>query len=842
MLLVLLGMSVMQAKSSKKSYTLSKVQALGMNDVDSRGYGGIDTPKNWQSSSVRNFAGSRSIISHKQITQTANQSVEEALQNVPGIQIRNFNGTGIEPSISVRGFGAGAAGHSDTGMILMNGVPIYADPYSAIRIPLMPINFLNVDRIDVIKGGSSVQYGPNTFGGVINVITKEIPKKWVNEVAERTTFWGRARNSGFVSTQDKPINKSLANNMLFDTYLKSGGMINKHFGVQIQADWLKGQGFRYNSPTDNQNYMLEGVWKINANNSIKAYYQYYSFFFADPGSLSIEAYNTNRFQNNRPNNTKSGRSKRFGIVYQNYFGTSEKLNGDFSFTYYTQDLSRDFKFDTNFLNVNSNPENGPVYTDDNYNGFAVFQHPRRFVFNAFEPKLHLNVKTGNIKQTFTAGMRFFASDLYFPPALRDTTTCKAGWTPLKGTIYNESLQDLEDNGVSVKAGVDTMGKSVQELQQEGALGYNTSDCSQSGYQWNYAFFPYQRLNNNFTAVYLSDKIDLFDGKLVITPGIRYTFLNYHYHVKMLNPNYQYDVEDIHAKGSDDYIIRDYPKQNNEFNPAVSIAYKPISNWVLYFNYQRSFIPPQQGMAAFYNGFYRQFYTQTFNEIEAGSRYSYKDKLSFNSNYFITFAHDYNSGGYTSVPIDGRSQGVELELYYAPIRGLQFHAAYTYIDALITNNGASNPFFVGIVNSSYEGHYDSFNIKGKRFPYVSPNQFVFDARYTYKNTTIGLSSFFYSRSYSSMLNSDKSKQVCGYIEPLWGINYQCNNVGMLPWYWVWNIQISQVLWQSGRHKITASLQVNNIFNMKYYFRGIGTSPTGRQPGPGRSITCFINYQF
>ncbi len=111
LLLVLFGVSAIQAKSDKKSYTLSKVQVLGTNDIDSRGHGGIDTPKNWQSSSVKNFAGSRSIISHKQITQTANQSIEEALQNVPGIQIRNFNGTGIEPSISVRGFGAGAAGY-----------------------------------------------------------------------------------------------------------------------------------------------------------------------------------------------------------------------------------------------------------------------------------------------------------------------------------------------------------------------------------------------------------------------------------------------------------------------------------------------------------------------------------------------------------------------------------------------------------------------------------------------------------------------------------------------------------------------------------------------------------
>ncbi|WP_411269457.1 TonB-dependent receptor family protein [Helicobacter cetorum] len=841
MLLALLGVVVLDAKSDKKSYTLSKVKALGVNkNIDSREYGGIDAPKNWQSPSVKNFAGSRTVISNKQITQGANQSIEESLQNAPGLQIRNVNGTGSEPSISVRGFGAGAAGHSDTGNILINGIPIYADPYSAIRLPIIPLNFLNVDRIDIVKGGASVQYGPNTFGGVIDIITKEIPKTWVNEVAERTTFWGKARNGGFFNKNAKNPIKSLGNNMLYDTYLKSGGMINKHFGVQMQMDLLKGQGFRDSSPINNRNFMLEGLWKVNDNNSFKAYYQYYDFYFADPGSLSIEAYNQNRFQNDRPNNIKSGRSKRFGIVYQNYFGTSEKVNGDFTFTYYTQDMSRDFEFDTNFLNVNSNPNDGLVYTDEKYNGYAVFHHPRRFVFNAFEPKLHLNVKTGNVKQTFIAGLRFFASDLYFPPALRNTTICKGGFTPIKGRIFHESLQDLENSGVTLKDGVVVGNRSVQQLEADGDLGYNTSDCSQTGYQENYAFFPDQRLNNNFTAVYLSDKIDILDGKIVITPGLRYTFLNYHYKIKMLNPNYTYNMLDMNEQ--DDFIYRDYPKQQNEWNPAVNIAYKPLEGWLLYFNYQRSFIPPQQGMAAFYNGFYEQFYTQHFNEIEVGQRYSYKDKLSFNANYFLTFAKDYNSGGYTSVPIDGRSQGVELEAYYVPVRGLQLHAAYTYADAIITNNGDSNPFFVGIVNSSYDGQYDTFNIKGKRFPYVSPNQFIFDARYNYKNTTIGLSSFFYSRSYSSMLNSTQSKQVCGWIQPLWGINYQCNNVGMLPWYWVWNIQLSQVLWQNDRHKITASLQVNNIFNMKYYFRGIGTSPTGRQPGPGRSVTCFINYEF
>lgn len=50
------------------------------------------------------------MISNKQLTKSANQSIEEALQNVPGVHIRNATGIGAVPSFSVRGFGGGAQG------------------------------------------------------------------------------------------------------------------------------------------------------------------------------------------------------------------------------------------------------------------------------------------------------------------------------------------------------------------------------------------------------------------------------------------------------------------------------------------------------------------------------------------------------------------------------------------------------------------------------------------------------------------------------------------------------------------------------------------------------------
>lgn len=75
-------------------------------------------------------------------------------------------------------------------------------------------------------------------------------------------------------------------------------------------------------------------------------------------------------------------------------------------------MSRDFKFDSNYLNVNTNPKLGPVYTNQNYPGFFIFDHLRRYVMNAFEPNLNLVVNTNKVKQTFNVGMRFMTMDMF----------------------------------------------------------------------------------------------------------------------------------------------------------------------------------------------------------------------------------------------------------------------------------------------------------------------------------------------------------------------------------------------------------------------------------------------
>ncbi len=317
-------------------------------------------PLSWQSEEVRDSTSSRTVISNKQLKKTGNLNIENALQNVPGIQIRDATGTGVLPKISVRGFGGGGNGHSNTNMILVNGIPIYGGPYSNIELAIFPVTFQSVDRIDVIKGGTSVQYGPNTFGGVVNIITKEIPKEWENQAAERITFWGRSSTGGFVDPKEKgkPLAQTLGNQMLYNTYARTAGMLGKHIGISAQANWINGQGFRQTAPTGVQNYLLDAIYKINPSNTFKAYYQYYKYNSYHPGTLSAQDYAYNRFINERPDNQDGGRAKRFGIVYQNYFGDPDSgVGGDFKFTYFTHDMSRDFGFSNQYQSVYMSSQN-----------------------------------------------------------------------------------------------------------------------------------------------------------------------------------------------------------------------------------------------------------------------------------------------------------------------------------------------------------------------------------------------------------------------------------------------------------------------------------------------------
>jgi len=96
----------------------------------------------------------------------ATQGVDEAVALVPGVQI-------LDGQIGVRGSSGYARGLGSRVLLLVDGVPANQGDRDGIDWTLLPVTA--VERVEVMKGTASALYGSSALGGVVNVITREIP-------------------------------------------------------------------------------------------------------------------------------------------------------------------------------------------------------------------------------------------------------------------------------------------------------------------------------------------------------------------------------------------------------------------------------------------------------------------------------------------------------------------------------------------------------------------------------------------------------------------------------------------------------------------------------------------
>ncbi|MGB0371952.1 MAG: TonB-dependent receptor plug domain-containing protein [Opitutales bacterium] len=81
---------------------------------------------------------------------------------------------------------------TDYTAILFDGAPLYSGLAKVYGADLFPAVF--IDRIEVVKGGSSVLYGPEAMAGVINLITEEPIESGIEVIAGFESILGDATN------------------------------------------------------------------------------------------------------------------------------------------------------------------------------------------------------------------------------------------------------------------------------------------------------------------------------------------------------------------------------------------------------------------------------------------------------------------------------------------------------------------------------------------------------------------------------------------------------------------------------------------------------------------------
>ena len=103
-----------------------------------------------------------SLIKREIIELTTPRDLSEVLSYASGTFVSS--GTKNEFLLKIRGF------ESQSIALLYDGIPIY-EPYFN-SFDLKTITAEEVESIKVVKGASSVLYGPNTLGGIVNIITR----------------------------------------------------------------------------------------------------------------------------------------------------------------------------------------------------------------------------------------------------------------------------------------------------------------------------------------------------------------------------------------------------------------------------------------------------------------------------------------------------------------------------------------------------------------------------------------------------------------------------------------------------------------------------------------------
>jgi Fe(3+) dicitrate transport protein len=140
-------------------------------------------------------SSSSTIIDEEELQTSHVMTVNEALRKVPGVVVRDEEGFGIRPNISIRGLNPT---RSTKITLLEDGIPLAFAPYGDNASYYYP----SIDRfssIEVLKGANQIKFGPQTIGGVINHITPNAPEEfggYVSQIVGNRDFLNTKINVG----------------------------------------------------------------------------------------------------------------------------------------------------------------------------------------------------------------------------------------------------------------------------------------------------------------------------------------------------------------------------------------------------------------------------------------------------------------------------------------------------------------------------------------------------------------------------------------------------------------------------------------------------------------------
>lgn len=115
--------------------------------------------------------GSGVFIDRTEIRSFAYDDINQVVRRTPGIYMRQEDGHGLFPNLSLRGV---STTRNSKITVMEDGILMAPAPYSDPAGYYTP-NVGRMSGVEILKGSSQIKYGPETTGGVINYLSTPIP-------------------------------------------------------------------------------------------------------------------------------------------------------------------------------------------------------------------------------------------------------------------------------------------------------------------------------------------------------------------------------------------------------------------------------------------------------------------------------------------------------------------------------------------------------------------------------------------------------------------------------------------------------------------------------------------
>ncbi len=106
------------------------------------------------------------------------------LKYLPGVYSSSTDGLGLVPQVNIRGFYGG--GESEYMTVMVDGLPLNDPENGLASWNMMPL--LNMNSVEILRGGSSALYGDVAIGGVLNLISDKADQSFTSAFIGFGTF------------------------------------------------------------------------------------------------------------------------------------------------------------------------------------------------------------------------------------------------------------------------------------------------------------------------------------------------------------------------------------------------------------------------------------------------------------------------------------------------------------------------------------------------------------------------------------------------------------------------------------------------------------------------------